>query len=460
MTTATHVLAAFAAGLTYDRIPAEVIGRAKDCILDTVGVAVFGSELPWSRFVVDYARRYGAGGHSTILGPGNGRAHAPFGALANGALAHAFELDSLRQPGAGVHPGASVAVPALAIAEEIGASGKDLLTAFVAGCEVMFRIGTASRHTSETLGFHAPGLTGPYGAAVAAGRLLGLSPEQMVNALGIAGSLSSGLLAFTRAGSGAMVKRLHLGRAAEGGVLAACLARDGFTGPDTILDGPFGFLEVYCREPEAARLTAGIGQVYETLRICLKRYPCHITAHAPVQAVQELKAEHGFTGHDVAGVTIAGSERVMRQHNIPEPLDIMMAQYSVPFCVALALFRDPEEPRSFSDEGLKDPLIRSLSRNTRLAVQAPSTHGKSAWASRVTIQLRDGRELAREVRDFKGTPAQPLSREEVGAKFLRLTASLGPAAAERLLHRLERLEAEPDISRLGLSELGAGTGAN
>ena len=454
MSAVARTLAGFAAGLTYDRIPPEVIARAKDCIIDTVGVAIFGSDLPWSRIVVDYAQRYGSGGRSTILGSGNGRAHAPFAALANGALAHAFELDSLRQPGAGVHPGASVAVPALAIAEEIGASGKDLLTAFVAGCEVMFRIGAASRHTSETLGFHAPGLTGPYGAAVAAGRLLGLSPEQMVNALGIAGSLGSGLLAFTKAHRGAMVKRLHLGRAAEGGVLAATLARDGFTGPETILDGPFGFLDVYCRDPEAARLTAGLGETYETLRICLKRYACHITAHAPVQAVRELQAEHGFTGHDVAGVTIAGSERVMRQHSIPEPPDIMMAQYSVPFCVALSLFRDPEDPRSFSEEALGDPAIHAVCRKIKLSARAGSGHGESAWASRVTIQLKDGREFEREVRDFKGTPGDPLSREELGEKFLRLASGLGRDAASRLLHRLTRLEEAPNLARLDLSGKG------
>ena len=111
MSTAARVLAEFAAGLTYDRIPAEVVERAKDCILDTVGAAIFGCGLPWSRIVMDYARRYGSGGRSTILGPGNGRVHAPFAALANGALAHAFEMDSLCHPSVNVHPGASLTAP-------------------------------------------------------------------------------------------------------------------------------------------------------------------------------------------------------------------------------------------------------------------------------------------------------------------------------------------------------------
>src|SRR6185369_15754206 len=138
--------------------------------------------------------------------------------------------------------------------EETHCSGERLLTAIVAGCEVMFRIGMASKHTSEHLGFHAPGLTGPFGAAVVAARMLDLDAERLTQALGIAGSLCGGVLAFAQAGNGAMVKRLHLGRAAEAGILAARLAQRGYEGPDTILDGEFGFLHTYCKESDAALL--------------------------------------------------------------------------------------------------------------------------------------------------------------------------------------------------------------
>ena len=152
-------------------------------------------------------------------------------AFANGALAHAFEMDNLTWPNSGVHPGATMFVPALAVAQERGIGGRELLAAFVAGAETMIRIGRATKHNNEGRGFHAPGTTGPFGGAVAAGRLMKFDAGKMTNALGIAGSLACGLLEFARSGTGAMVKRMHMGRAAESGVLAAGLAADGFTGP-------------------------------------------------------------------------------------------------------------------------------------------------------------------------------------------------------------------------------------
>src|SRR5262249_14152224 len=150
-------------------------------------------------------------------------------------------------------------------------------------------------------------------------------------------------------GSGAMVKRLHLGRAAESGVLAASLAADGFTGPVSVLEGEFGFLRVFCREWDLAALTRGLGERYETMTILMKRFACHITAHTPVEAVLDLRNEHKFSGADVASIAIAANERVVRVNNIPRPADRMMAQYSVPFAVALALHRDPRDPRSFDE---------------------------------------------------------------------------------------------------------------
>lgn len=444
----TKLLAAYAAKLSYDEIPPEVIERSKDCFLDSLGAALYGADLPWSRIIVNYARRYGAGGKSSILGEAEGKVQAPYAALANGALTHSFELDNVRQPGAGVHAGATLIPAGLAVAEEIGASGKELLAAFVAGCEVMFRIGHACRESSEKLGFHAPGLTGTLGAAATAGRLLGLSAEQMVSAFGIAGSLSSGLLEFVKSGTGGMVKRLHLGRAAEGGVLAASLARDGFAGPETILEGKFGFLQVFSREPDLSRLTHALGKEYEVMNICMKRFPCHINAQAPIQAVQELRRDRPFVGAEVEGLTIAGGEKNVTHHNIPEPRDVMMAQYSIPFSVALSLFREPGDPRSFSEASLSDPLLLSLSRRIELVVDELAKVIEGYRGARVTVRLKDGQELVREVREFKGTPAHPLSRAEVREKFMTLSDKMDKSAAERLAERIENLAAEKNVQNL------------
>ena len=446
MATSAQVLARFAARLEYRDIPSAVVERAKDCIIDTVGVCTFGSQFPWSRIVADYAARYGAGGSCSILGVRDTRVHAPYAALANGVFAHAFEQDSLRDPGMGAHPGATLVPPLFAAAQETGADGKTMLAAFVAACEVMFRIAVASHHSPEKVGFHAPGLTGSYGAAIAAGRVLGLNEEQLANALGIAGSFSSGLLAFTKSKQGAMVKRLHLGRASESGVLASRLAADGYTGPETILEGKFGFLDAYCRDHdvEPGALTARLGEDWETSRICLKRYACHVNAHTPVQSVRELVAEHKFTPADVGHIRVEGHERLSTHHNITEPGDIMQAQYSVPFCVALALHRDAEDPRSFGESALNDAGIRSTCRNVELTVR--SEPGRSVRSTRVVVKLKNGREVSRDRDTFKGMPRDPLSRPELKYKYMLLTKDLGEPRAASLFERLAHLEAEQRFS--------------
>src|SRR6266700_4578630 len=391
----TVQLAEYAAGLRYEDLPAEVIACARDCIIDTVAACICGSALPWSRIVIEYAERTGPGGASRILGAGSA-VQAPAAALANGASAHAFELDALTRPGAGAHPGATVLPPALAVAQQSGvdASGRALIAAFVAGNEVMIRIGRATGHTNEARGFHAPGTTGPFGGAVAAGHLLRLDAAAMTNALGIAGSLCGGLLEFAR-GDGGMVKRLHLGRASEAGVLAASLAAAGFAGPRTVLEGEFGFLKVFCTKWDEAELTRGLGNEFVVTSTVLKRYPCHATAHAAVKAVRELQAEHGFTGVEVEAITITGNQRMVERHNILEPADLMLAQYSIPFCVALALYREARDPESYDQRALADPQIRALTRRVHLIPETGGGHG--ATGSTVAVTLADGRQFERHV---------------------------------------------------------------
>lgn len=442
----TERLAAYAAGLRYDDLPAAVVQRAKDCITDSVGAIVFGGELPWSKMIIAYARASSAPGRCRILGTGGAPVHAGAAALANGAMTHAFELDNLTKPDSGSHPGATVFTAALAVAQDRGLSGRDLLAAFVAGAEAMIRIGHATKHTNEARGFHAPGTTGPFGAAVASGRLMGFDAARMANAMGIAGSCAGGLLEFAHAGNGAMVKRLHMGRAAEGGVLAATLAADGFTGPTSVLEGEYGFLRVFCNDWDVAELTRGLGQRYFTTDIMLKRYACHITAHNPVEATLALRAEHKFSAADVASITISGNDRMAKTNNIPAPQDNMLAQYSIPFSVALSLYRDPIDPRSFDEGVVNDHAILDLAARTKMAV-VPG-QGRLDLAATVSIRLKDGRELTRQVTSFKGSPERPLSQAELREKFLLLTARLGRQKMTALFDRLQNLEDETSLDRL------------
>jgi 2-methylcitrate dehydratase PrpD len=438
MATASQTLAAYAAGLRLGDVPEDVRERAKACIADTLACSVYGSRFPWSSATAAYARRYGGLGPCTVFGVAGHGVAAPDAALANGASAHAFEQDSLRFPGAGVHPGATLVPTIVAACQETGASGETALRASVAACEVLFRIGAATHHSSEKLGFHAPGLTGPYGAAVAAGVVYGLDAERLAHALGIAGSLSAGLLAFTKAEQGAMVKRLHMGRACEAGILAARLAAENYTGPETILEGEFGFLQAYCREGEPALLTAGLGLEWETRNVCMKRYPCHVTAQPAVQALRGMMGERGFEADDVASLSLRMSRKVASHHDIRAPGDVMTAQYSVPFCVALALHRDPEDPRSFDSSALADP---GINRVCRLIELAAADDLPTAWSARIEVALRDGRRFSALARSFKGMPEDPLGENDLRRRFALLTEeSLGRATSLGWYDALARLE--------------------
>jgi 2-methylcitrate dehydratase PrpD len=446
---ATQRLARFAVELNYREIPAEVIDRVKVCILDTFAVSVYGSTKPWSQTVSKLVRETGARGRSTVFG-GSWKAQAAQATLANGVMAHAFELDNVRQPGSGVHPGATAFLPAFAMAEEKKTNGKALLTAFVAACEVVSRVGVAAGNSLERRGFHAPGLTGTFAGAVAAGRLLGLNQRQMVNALGIAGSYSGGLIEFSRCREGAMVKRLHLGKAAEGGVTAALLASEGFAGPESVLEGNFGFCQTFSDSPDLPYLTHRLGTKFESLNICIKRCACHINAHAPIEALQKLREKIGFSPGDIQEIVVGGIEKLVTHHANYQPKDLMMAQYSIPFCVALSLYFDPTDPESFDENKLTDKKILSMMRKIRL--ETDSEIEQKGWdrAARVSIGLANKQRHSSLVIHFKGTPRNPLRHSEVEDKARKLTHRLlSERQLDGLVEAVDHLEKIDDVSRIG-----------
>jgi 2-methylcitrate dehydratase PrpD len=444
----TTALAEFAASLRYDDIPAPVIAITKACLLDTVGVALFCSQLPWSRSAEDFARHTGGNGASTILSAALPRASAPAAALANGTFSHAFEFDNLRQPSVGVHPGATAHVGALAVAEEYKVSGRDFLTALVAGCECMLRVGAAARQTSEEIGFHAPGLTGVFGSAIAASKLMGHDARKTAMAIGIGGSLCSGLLAFVRAGNGGMVKRLHMGRAAEGGVTAAYLAGRGFEGPDVVMEGKFGFLDVYARDGDPALLTEGLGTRWDSPHIWFKMFPCHVTAQAPVRAVRELLREHRFAPQDVSRIVLQASQKVLTHHADCAPRDVGTAQYSVPFCIALSLFRDPSDPQAFLDGPNQNPAILDLCKKVELRPLSAAGSGGRKPNCRLEITLRDGRVLAIDDTVLDDGNAESVREARVEEKFRTLTADFPKSWRNELLQRLQAIEHANNVADL------------
>jgi 2-methylcitrate dehydratase PrpD len=248
-----------------------------------------------------------------------------------------------------------------------------------------------------------------------------------------------------------MVKRLHMGRAAEGGVLAAQLAGDGFDGPDTVLDGTFGFLQAVTDDNDPAMLTADLGHKWKIETLCLKQFACHITAHAPVHLLRTLMQTHDFAGDDIVGLRIGVSEKVLSHHAARRPADLMQAQYSVPYCTALGAYRDLTDPENVSDDVIGDLGIRRLA---ELITLEPKRDGNSkGWGVDMTVGLRDGRSFDEATEDFPGCPGMPFSRERLKAKFRVLTKEIGPGS-DQLFESLVAIADRPNVREVWLAASG------
>jgi 2-methylcitrate dehydratase PrpD len=448
MTAHTKNLAAFAANLRYEDIPQASRDSAKACVQDNVGDCFFGARTPWTQLVIDYAEKIGKGGNCTILGSNGPKVNAAAAALANGTSSHAFEMDTVRVPATGVHPGGSGVPPAMAVAEELGSSGKDLITAFVAGMEVMTRVGLATHHSSETKGFHAPGLTGTVGAAVAAGKLYGLDAEKMTHAIGISGSLCSGLMEHTQAGNSPMVKRLHVGRGCESGVMAANLAATGFEGPVTMLEGKYGYMNAFAINPDLDELSKGLGEIWQTETIGTKRCALHGGAQGPVQALEELREEHGFGPEDIEAITYGTSEKICANHNIKEPVDLGGVQFGIPFAIAMSAYRDVTDPYQVLATDPYDETIRALAARVTLELDPETKKPGRAWWTRLDVTLKDGRKLQKIIEWFRGSSQAPLTEADRDRKFRLSTAKEDEAYREGVLARIKDLENQPDMATL------------
>ena len=447
MSRETLQLVEYAADLRYEDIPQTVIQAAKNTICDGIGACLFGYRLPWSQIIYRYAEAIGAGGRSSVLGAGSAKLRPPLAALVNGALAHSFELDGALRPGVGAHPYATILPAALAVGQDNDNSGKQLLTAFVAAAEVMIRIGRATMRSNERRGFHAPGTTGPFGAAIAAGLLRQLNFDGLSNAMGIAGSMSSGLLQFSPAKKGSMVKRLHFGRAAESGVMAASLAADGFDGPHDILEGKLGFLRAYCDEVDLRELTLNLGRTFLTEAIYMKRFACHGAAQNALQALSAMQREHAVTADDIESIRVTATHELVERHGSREPTETAIAQYSVPFSVALGCVRDARDPRAFDENALTDPRIREMLSRVRYVADDTLT---DPTTSEVTVVLKSGAVHKRNVPEAPNSPSPRANSAQVYEKYSILTNDLPRAKMDEVFNRVQLLEEQANLGWLAV----------
>ena len=420
-------LLAFAHGLALHDVPADVAENARTCLLDALGCGIFGSGQVWSRILADEMLADGSAGHSTVIGRQK-QLSAPAAALCNGTAIHGFELDDLIAESI-THPAACVIPAAIAAAEAVDASGTRLLEAIVAGYEVMHRVGLALGVEPAKRGFHTTSLVAPIACAVAAGKVMSLSLDQMLSAAGLACSASSGIKSFAAGHGGGMVKRLHLGRSAEAGVRMAQLAGRDFLGPPFALDSRFGLLEVFGGTgAHADRMTHDLGQAWAMRDVWFKVYPICGWIQSVVQLVVELRGVQPLAAETVSAVEVGVSRYAAQNNGEPAPVDTMGAQYSIPYCVAAALMGDPRDPAWFQPDAVKDPVTRQLAGKVAIVIN-PDVEAvyPAKFGASVKLTLADGAVSERLVLECHGTPSDPCTGEERMDKF-RLLAGTGMSA--------------------------------
>jgi 2-methylcitrate dehydratase PrpD len=445
-------LAAFACSLSADSVPPQVLEQARACFTDSIACGLFGATQPWGEMMAENTLAESGAGACTVLGRRDTLSPAP-AALVNGTAIHGFELDDLIV-GAVVHPGAIVIPAALAAAEHSNASGLRLLLGVIAGYEAMARVALALGVEPAQRGFHMTPVAGPVAAVFAAGVTLGLTRDQLLAAIGLACSAASGIKSFAGGSGGGMVKRMHAGRSAEAGVRMCQLAQRGFTGPHAALDGKFGLLEVVGGSTaDASRLTAGLGERWATADVWVKLYPMCGGFHSAVQLLEQLRGAAPLAAEEIRTVRVGTTRYAARNNSDPAPTDTMSAQYSIPYCAAVALLADPKDPAMFASAAIADPAIRALAARVEIFVDdAAEAAYPAKLGARVELQLRAGPLRSAAVMDVHGTPANPCSGAERDARFRQLAGAMLPAVAvERVLQVAGELHRLPTVGPLSMA---------
>lgn len=436
MTSASEILARFAAGLEFGSIPEPVVERVLLHLLDTLGVALAGSTMEFGRRGVDAARALGGDGTATVIG-GARRLPPVWAAFANGVLAHGLDFDDTHQ-GSVVHVSAGIVPAAVAAAEGTGASRERFLVALVVGIETSVRIGLAGRGAFHARGFHPTGLCNTFGAAAAAARLHDLDEHLGAAALGIAGSQAAGLLEFLTDGSD--VKRIHAGWAAHAGLTAARLAAAGFSGPREVLEGRLGFYRGHLGDADwdVDAVTADLGRRWHAAEVGLKPYPCCHYNHAFADAALRLRREHGVGADEVerAVCLIAAEEAPV----VCEPLAAKRApsteygaKFSLPYTVASILVRGRLDVDDFTAVALADGAVMDVARRVEHEVD-PEAGYPQRFGGALRLHLRDGRVLEAREPVNRGSAERPLTAAEVEEKFRRNAGrALSDAGVERVL---------------------------
>jgi 2-methylcitrate dehydratase PrpD len=450
MAPVSRILADFVASTAWSDLPRSAVLDTQRSILDWLGSAMAGSIEPPARIAQQVVVSLGARDEATVFS--SRRASAAGAALANGVASHILELDDIHK-GSTVHAAAPVIPAALAVAERENADGRAFLLAVALGYEAALRVGEAVNPSHYEF-WHPTGTAATFGAAAAAGSLVGLEADAMLDALGSAGTQAAGLWEFNA--DGAMSKHLHPGKAAFNGVLSADLARAGFTGATRILEGKRGFFRATSRSYDETRITDRLGDAWKISENCYKIWSCCGHTHSAVDVAVALRKERGWRGNtalaDLGSVhieTYGPGFEIVKQMNPGTPYQ---AKFSIAYCVAAGLLYggatlDAFSVDHFANGALADGDVSALLSKTTVVVADDLTAKyPAAWPTRVTFTFADGSTTTR-ASDFPvGNPENPVSTEQLEEKFTALVAPrFGADAASRAIEVVRSLESIADV---------------
>jgi len=437
--------------LTYGKLPADLIDKVKYLSLDFIGVTSRGSLSDSSQPMYAFVKEVAQSAEGACVIGCDWKAMPQYAALANGTASHSLELDDVVNE-ASLHPAVAIFPAAFAASHIAQNSPRKFFEGVVFGYEIMIRLGKAldpSAHYAQ--GFHPTGTCGTMGAAVAAAKILGLDENQMLNALGIAGSQAAGSMEFLS--DGTWTKRMHPGWAAHNGIIAALLAGKGYTGPSSIIEGKAGFLHAYSPKSDIGKVLSDWGQPYEIMKTSIKPHSCCRYIQAPIDGILKIVRENGIKADDVEKVTLGILKTAFPIIVEPKeiklsPRSVVDAQFSMAFGAAVATMYGKATLEEYVQDTVESPAVKAFMKKVE-CVEDPQLDKDfpKKWPATAAITTKDGKSYRASIEYPKGDPENPLSWDELIGKFEDLTA---PVYSERkrqeIVSRVKNLEKQDSIS--------------
>jgi 2-methylcitrate dehydratase PrpD len=440
----------FIGALKLADVPSEVVEKAKLVFLDTLGVALASSTMDFGSMVTRVAEKLGGSAHSLLIGSAS-RVAAANAVIANGTLAHGLDYDDTLEE-AIVHTGSCAWITALAVGEELDASGLAVLEAAIAGTEVLCKVGLVAPGKFHARGFHPTAICSTFGAAAAAGKLYGLTAEQWIDAFGLCGSQSSGIIEYLA--DGTWTKRMHPGWSAHGGVIATMLAKEGFRGPAKVFEGTHGFFSAFGGKNDYRfEKLLELGKEWEIPRLTFKSYPCGSISHPYMDCAFKIKQKYAPEPEEIAEIVCRTAEGPV--HRLWEPLADKQkpvssygAKFSLPYSIAVMIVRGRAGLEEFTEAAIRDTSVLDLARKIRYVLD-PTIDYPRHFSGHVKVFMKDGKLLEENQPHPRGGFEDPLPPAEIEAKFrANARLALPLSQVEAVLDVVKRLDRLPSIGTL------------